>query len=431
MLSSTSGSNLTADVQKPVGAAQESVDSSSSKMISHPKTESNRSSSFKSNSGSSSGESSSRSHPFFSPDMNYSFSPFSPSNYSFGSIPELMLDTVSRSSSITDKMVEYNINSNLLIPYMNLKFIQRDGSDIVLGRGSTGIVKLASLTQSKDDNQIVFQVAVKVLINMDPLNEQQIHQYLNEVKYTTAVNSKYVLEPIGICAIPPAPICLVLPLMECSLYDYLKRNDNLSIKQIILLASKIIEGLCVLFNHNVIQHDLKSSNILIKQDEDGALIPVISDFDLLLIKKPNEHSIKTADLNGTLNWLAPELLQKEFCQKYNDDNDSQTDDETVEDFKFVYNQKTIAYSFACILWSLLSRETPFQYQELYLHDLRMKNTIISNVINSIRPSMPQMATPLPSEYLDLILNGWDPEPGFRPTLNQSKRVLQALQNKFK
>ena len=82
-----------------------------------------------------------------------------------------------------------------------------------------------------------------------------------------------------------------------SLYDYLKRN-LLTYSQLLEISLNIATGLSHLHNNSVavVHRDLKSKNILLKND----LTAVISDFNLALILYPNQLPSENLDQVGTV-----------------------------------------------------------------------------------------------------------------------------------
>ena len=353
---------------------------------------------------------------------------FSPQNKSSSSNSHLSdmdcldLTTVNRRDSvisISSRMSDYDLGDELLIPYGDFKNLNKN---TLLGKGSVGVVYRA-----KWNNR---SVAVKVLRQIDPENINQVDAFLREAQQTVQLKlfSPHVIKLVGICATPPEPCCLVLELMPGgSLYDFLRENSIISWPQRLGIALDIINGLIDLFRQNVILPDLKSSNILLTVTGlDGLRRAKLADFDSVIVKSANSHCAKTQFLSGTIPWMPPELLELEFSPKKKNVPAHGADD-AEDEVEYVYNAKTIIYTFGWLLWTLLSHKTPFEFQELHSRNLGMLNQIIKDVIEGTRAEIPIFDnSPNSLEYNPLILYCWDAEPGLRPTLKDARQVLNRL-----
>ncbi len=318
--------------------------------------------------------------------------------------PELI--SMSRSESITRRMSSFRLDSKKQVkPYKDLKFLDRNNP---LGRGTAGIVYAATV----GDDETVY--AVKELRNINPDSEGQVKAFLTEFQQISQVKSNYTLKAKWICAVPPDPCCIILELMDGSLYDILIKTE-FSWSQRLQLASDIIEGLCDLFNQNKIQRDLKSSNILLtKPDQMGLRKAKLSDLDLITLSNET-HSVFTESLAGTINWMAPEQLEKLEV-----DNKNTKHKEII----FEYNEKTVVYTFGWLLWSLLSRKTPFEFQETKKEKVALTTFIIKEVVKGSRAQIPDLTNP--PDYTKLIVDCWAQNQASRPTLNEARDRISKI-----
>ncbi len=85
------------------------------------------------------------------------------------------------------------------------------------------------------------------------------------------------------------------------------------------------------------------------------LEPVIADFGLSKILAQDETTVPVSCMVGTCQWMAPELLDANLLQS--------PDDRTLDDSNTTgaqsYNSKVDVYSFAVVLWEILSGQPPY------------------------------------------------------------------------
>ena len=70
-----------------------------------------------------------------------------------------------------------------------------------------------------------------------------------------------------------------MELMDCSLYDYLNQNDNITEFKKAFLFQEIVKGVLYCHQQGVIHFDIKLENVLLKLNEKGDIISVkLADF---------------------------------------------------------------------------------------------------------------------------------------------------------
>ena len=99
--------------------------------------------------------------------------------------------------------------------------------------------------------------------------------------------------------------------------------------QVLKYGVEISSGMRHLHRKGIIHRDLKSANILIGYDNNLK----ISDLDSHTI---GNAQAATISFQGTVNWMAPELIRGDKC-----------------------SQKVDTWSFGIILWELLTRQVPY------------------------------------------------------------------------
>jgi len=104
---------------------------------------------------------------------------------------------------------------------------------------------------------------------------------------------------------------------------------------------QILKGVKYLHNAGIVHRDLKLDNILVDKNPLGWKIKII-DFGLAII----QHSNKLKSLCGTMQYIAPEVLQK-----------------------IGYDNKVDMWSCGIILFILLTGEFPFEDDKIQIDDL--------------------------------------------------------------
>lgn len=138
---------------------------------------------------------------------------------------------------------------------------------------------------------------------------------------------------------------------------------------------------------------MKSPNVLVvSRDENDPIIAKVADFGLSRLAS-GSHSGREV---YNPYWLAPEIMAEKE-----------------------YDDKSDVYSFAIILWELLSRLHPFsEYDEQYKKAPMVK--LEKDIVKGLRPTIPSDAPPYLSE---LILQCWRVEPSERPSFQQIVSLL--------
>lgn len=180
-----------------------------------------------------------------------------------------------------------------------------------------------------------------------------------------------------------------------SIYDHIHKQDWLETASPALLRSitkDITLGMLYLHNEGIIHRDLKSRNILTNNNWHVK----IADFDLSRIKQTTLYkNDPSSSLIGTPSWMAPELIQG-----------------------FQYDEKVDVYSFAIVLFELLSGEIPFS--SLYGREMNHVRIVYDVVKHGARPLLPDhISDPMKR----LISKCWAQDPKERPDFAAILTVL--------
>ncbi|QDZ19563.1 dual specificity protein kinase [Chloropicon primus] len=181
-----------------------------------------------------------------------------------------------------------------------------------------------------------------------------------------------------------------------SLHDHVHRRDWLetaSPRLLRTIVKDITLGMIYLHNEGIIHRDLKSRNILTNNN----WTVKIADFDLSRIKQATLYkNDPSSSLIGTPSWMAPELIQGAR-----------------------YDEKVDVYSFAIVLFELLSGEIPFSSN--YGQELNHVRILYDVVKHSARPALPDF---IPGATKALIARCWSQDPRERPSFADILSVLR-------
>jgi serine/threonine protein kinase len=196
-----------------------------------------------------------------------------------------------------------------------------------LGRGCFGVVSRGKWASNP--------VAIKKLLAQ--INDQQTRKaFEEEARIIGGLNHPNIIILYGV--VTQEPQCMVMQLMDGSLYELLHSSQKIGWQKRHRHAKDIASGLAYLHDQKIVHRDLKSQNILLKNGS-----AVISDFGLA---KPSNSAMTIRHVGdsfpeGDFPWMAPELH--------------------IED-RAIYTRHTDMYAYAMILWEMASREIPFKDQ---------------------------------------------------------------------
>ncbi|CAN1814215.1 Serine/threonine/tyrosine-protein kinase HT1 [Linum perenne] len=184
-------------------------------------------------------------------------------------------------------------------------------------------------------------VAIKIIQPMrttDVLFEHK-ERFEREVTIQSKTDHENIVQLIG-ASIDPAMFLITELMSGGTLQKYLLsiRPNRLDLELVVNFALDISRAMEYLHDIGIIHRDLKPSNLLLTEDKKHVKV---GDFGLAKELMTNDMTCEA----GTYRWMAPEVFSRESLQVGT---------------KKHYDHKVDVYSFAIILWELLTNESPYK-----------------------------------------------------------------------
>ncbi|XP_008282070.1 receptor-interacting serine/threonine-protein kinase 2 [Stegastes partitus] len=254
-------------------------------------------------------------------------------------------------------------------------------------------------------------VAIKCLKLDSPFGERERNCLLKEAEVLHKARFNYIIQIFGICN-EPEFFCIVTEFMSNGSLDLLLHEKDMYPVLAWPLRLRILYeiALGVNFLHNMnpplLHHDLKTQNILL----DGEFHVKIADFGLskwrqLSVSKGSGS--KTTEMGGTVIYMPPEEYDPSKSRRADVKHDM--------------------YSYAIIMWEVLSRQIPFE-------DVTNPMQIMFSVLRGTRPdtSLDSLSADIPSRetLISLMTCGWTANPDDRPSFLKCLIELEPMVRKF-
>ncbi|XP_049603734.1 receptor-interacting serine/threonine-protein kinase 2 isoform X2 [Syngnathus scovelli] len=254
-------------------------------------------------------------------------------------------------------------------------------------------------------------VAIKCLKLDSPFGERDRNCLLKEAEVLHKARFNYIIQIFGICNEPEC-FCIVTEFMSNGSLDQLLHEKDMYPAVAWPLRLRVLYeiALGVNFLHNMspplFHHDLKTQNILL----DGEFHAKIADFGLskwrqLSVSKGSVS--EPSEIRGTVIYMPPEEYEPSKSRRADIKHDM--------------------YSYAIIMWEVLSRQIPYD-------DVTNPMKIMFNVLRGMRPdtSYASLSDQIPSRdtLVCLMTCGWTANPDDRPSFLKCLIELEPMMRKF-
>eukprot|EP00252_Welwitschia_mirabilis_P021306 TRINITY_DN542_c0_g1_i6.p1 TRINITY_DN542_c0_g1~~TRINITY_DN542_c0_g1_i6.p1 ORF type:complete len:1450 (+),score=256.59 TRINITY_DN542_c0_g1_i6:254-4603(+) len=178
-----------------------------------------------------------------------------------------------------------------------------------------------------------------------------------------------------------------------SLKQVLRKKERLiDRRKRFFLAMDAAFGMEYLHEKNIVHFDLKCENLLVNMRDTQRPVCKIGDLGLSKIK---HQTLVSGGVRGTLPWMAPELLSGKTG---------------------MVTEKVDIYSFAIVMWELLTGEEPYANMHC--------GSIIGGIMNNtLRPTVPTWCDPA---WRSLMERCWSNNPEERPNFSEISKELRAV-----
>ncbi|WP_371537961.1 serine/threonine protein kinase [Streptomyces sp. NBC_00466] len=182
-----------------------------------------------------------------------------------------------------------------------------------LGRGATGTVWRASQRETAGAEAAVAgqpgeTVAIKVLKEELAEDPDVVMRFLRERSVLLRLTHPNIVRTRDL-VVEGDLLALVMDLVDGpDLHHYLRDNGPFSPVAAALLTAQIADALAASHADGVVHRDLKPANVLVKQDADGQMHPMLTDFGIARLAD-SPGLTRTHEFVGTPAYVAPESAE--------------------------------------------------------------------------------------------------------------------------
>ncbi|XP_005073838.1 receptor-interacting serine/threonine-protein kinase 4 isoform X1 [Mesocricetus auratus] len=229
------------------------------------------------------------------------------------------------------------------------------------------------------------------------VDDRERMELLEEAKKMEMAKFRYILPVYGICQ---EPVGLVMEYMETGSLEKLLASEPLPWDLRFRIVHETAVGMNFLhcMSPPLLHLDLKPANILL----DAHYHVKISDFGLAKCNgMSHSHDLSMDGLFGTIAYLPPERIREKSR---------------------LFDTKHDVYSFAIVIWGVLTQKKPFADEKNILH-------IMVKVVKGHRPELPPVCRPRPracANLIGLMQRCWHADPQVRPTFQEITSETEVL-----
>ncbi|XP_031481031.1 serine/threonine-protein kinase STY13-like [Nymphaea colorata] len=220
-------------------------------------------------------------------------------------------------------------------------------------------------------------------------------RFLREISMLSRVQHDNLVTFIGACVEDNMVIVTEL-LPGGSLREYFRslRPGCLDLRLAVSFALDVARAMECLHANGIIHRDLKPDNLLLTQDRKKVKLA-----DFGLAREETLTEMMTAE-TGTYRWMAPELYSTVTLRRGD---------------KKHYNNKVDVYSFAIVLWELLTNRLPFE-------GMSNLQAAYAAAFKKVRPDLGN----IPKELVPILECCWAEDPNSRPGFQQVIEMLSVF-----
>ncbi|CAH1440498.1 unnamed protein product [Lactuca virosa] len=305
---------------------------------------------------------------------------------------DLELDSTTSTESNT-KMESTTIEGEAIA--MGLQTIKKDDLEEIsqLESGSTYRVVYHGMWKGTD--VAIKRIKGSCFARKSSETERMINNFWKEALVLSSLHHPNVVTFYGIVRDEPDDSLTTVTeyMVDGSLKQFLKKKDRtIDQRERLIIAMDTASGMDYLHGKNVVHFDLRCENLLVNMRDPHRPICKIGDLRLSKIKR---HNLVNGDNCGTVQWMAPELLN---------------------DKSHLVTAKVDVYSFGVVMWELLTGDEPY-------NNMHHKSIIGGIIKNTLRPVIPTWCD---AEWKSLMESCWSSDPQERLPFSEISQKLRTM-----
>lgn len=206
-----------------------------------------------------------------------------------------------------------------------------------LGQGGMGAVYLAQ--QLNMERQVAIKVMRKGLVDT---GKEYIERFLREANVAAQVSHPHMVSIFDFGQLPDGGLFIIMEYLDGrALADHIAGGE-LTICHALTMASQLCAALAAAHDGGIIHRDLKPDNIFLLDVPGGDVFTKVLDFGIAKHLNAQKAVTQTGQVFGTPEYMSPEQCRGESS----------------------IDQRSDLYALGCILYELVTGQTPFQSESL-------------------------------------------------------------------